>query len=103
MTRTSKMFWLYRWLEWFWWVKVRRVRDKVCHPDCVLCEVNCRQGDHYDQCETCQGEGYPCAAMEALNAEEQAAIRVVFPDLDAPASASSVPTIVFPPWTWPKK
>lgn len=103
MKRTSKMFWVFRWLLWFWWVKVRSTTDKACHPDCVLCEVNCRQGDHYDGCETCQGDGYPCATMEALNAEEQAAIGVVFPDLDGPRTASSIPVVVLPPWDWSKK
>lgn len=99
----TRLFWLFRWLQWFWWVKVCRRTDKVCHPDCALCEVNRRQEAHYDGCAECQGGGYPCAAMQVLNAEEQRVIPVVFTDLDGPTSASSSPVIVFPPWTWPKK
>lgn len=77
------------------------LRQSWCWPNCALCEVNRRQEAHYDACEACQGPGYPCAAMEGLNEEEQVVLRVLIPD-DLPRSASSMPVIVFPPWQWPK-
>lgn len=98
----SRGFRWYRWLVWFWWAKVRRRPDTVCRPDCPLCEVQVRIEAHYDACAICQGPGYPCEVMTGFDAEEQAAMRVVFPDLDAPTNGNRFPAIILPPWDWRK-
>lgn len=104
---------LWRWVVWFWWAKVRRQPDAVCRPDCPLCEVQARCEAHFESCATCQGDGFPCEAMKALQAEEDAATVKLFPDLadEVPrfgvatmtatnGTTSSIPVKVYPPWVW---
>lgn len=79
---------LWEWVRWY--IDAKLFGWDVCRPDCVLCEASNRCEAHYDACLVCQGDGYPCAAMEALDAEEQKAIDVVFPEL--------IPAVFVSPW-----
>ena len=89
-------------MRWIRYWLLRLLGADVCPPNCPLCAVNQKQEAHYEACAICQGPGYPCEVMTGFDAEEQAAIRVVFPDIDAPTNGNRFPAIILPPWDWRK-
>lgn len=97
----NKLYRCWRWVVYFWWAKVRRKPESVCPPNCPLCAVQVRTNAHYDGCEVCQGAGFPCETMKALQVEEDAATELLMEGRTT--NGSSVPAIVLPPWDWSKK